>query len=130
MSPARPGRHCGCLGLHGVSLDQATGALGYWLRSDREGRGYTTEAAAAVLLWAFGPLGLERMGVCVAPGNAPSLRVVEKLGFVREGVVRDAQKIPGRRERLDWIAFGMTREDFAAARADLARRCGAPRPWS
>ena len=125
----RPALYCGTLGLHGVDRDQASGTLGYWIRTSRAGRGYATEASAAVLLWAFGPLGLERLSVQAAPGNAASLRVIAKLGFVREGVMRQAQRIPGRRERLDWVAFGMTREDWRRARPALTRHCGAARPW-
>ena len=126
----RPVLYCGTLGLHGVDREQAVATLGYWVRTSRAGRGYATEAAAAVLLWAFGPLGLERMSVQAAPGNAASLRVIEKLGFVREGVWRQAQRIPGRRTRLDWVAFGMTREDWRRARTVLTRRCGSARPWA
>jgi ribosomal-protein-serine acetyltransferase len=126
----RPALYCGTLGLHGVERDQAVGTLGYWIRTSRAGRGYATEAAAAVLLWAFGPLGLERLSVQAAPGNAASVRVIEKLGFVREGVMRQAQRIPGRRARLDWVAFGMTRADWRRARPVLARRCGTLRPWA
>jgi RimJ/RimL family protein N-acetyltransferase len=130
--PARvgPALYCGTIGLHGVDRDQAIGTLGYWIRTSRAGSGYATEAAAAVLLWAFGPLGLERLSVQAAPENAASLRVIVKLGFAREGVMRQAQKIPGRRARLDWVAFGMTREDWRRARPALARRCGAARPWA
>jgi len=125
----RPALYCGTLGLHGVDREQAVGTLGYWVRTSRAGRGYTTEAAAAVLLWAFGPLGLARVSVEAAPGNAASLRVIAKLGFVREGLKRQAQRIPGRRARLDWVEFGMTRQDWRCARPALVRRCGVARPW-
>jgi ribosomal-protein-serine acetyltransferase len=124
-----PGLFCGNLGLHGISPEQATASLGYWIRGEREGRGYATEAGAAVLLWAFGPLRLERMSVQAATGNAASLRVIRKLGFVREGVLRQAQRLPGRRQRLDWVALGMTRGDLRRVRRRLVCLCGTARPW-
>jgi len=53
-----------------------------------EGRGYATEAARALTIAAFRCLDLKRMDLCYRVGNAGSARVAEKLGFVREGVLR------------------------------------------
>jgi RimJ/RimL family protein N-acetyltransferase len=50
------------------------------------GRGYGSEAVAAVLGYAFGELGLSRIVAVVHPRNAASLALLEKLGMVREGV--------------------------------------------
>jgi len=129
FGPRRPQRYCGNVGMHRVFVEQATGEVGYWVRRSREGQGIITEAVAAVLLWAFGPLNLERLAIEAATGNAASLRVVEKLGFVREGVLREAQRIPGRRARLDLVISGLVRSDFAQARHTFARYCGTARPW-
>lgn len=125
-----PGRlYCGTIGMHQISLDQRVGTIGYWIRTACAGRGYGTEAGAAVLLWAFGQLGLARVAVEVATGNAPSLRVVRKLGFVREGRLRQAQSIPGRRGRYDWIIASLIRRDLPRIRPRLRKYCGTPRPW-
>jgi len=53
------------------------------------GRGYATEAARAVLQWAFVTLSLNRVQVEVDTRNAASAGVLEKLGFVREGTLRE-----------------------------------------
>lgn len=45
------------------------------------GRGYATEAAAALIAWAFAQPGVERVTAQIAPGNAASLRVARKLGM-------------------------------------------------
>ena len=127
--PRRAHDYCGNVGLHRVYVEQGTGEVGYWIRGSREGRGLVSEAVAAVLLWAFGRLGLERVTVEAATGNAASLRVIEKLGFVREGVLREAQRIPGIATRLDLVIAGLVREDFARARSELVRLCGAAKPW-
>ncbi|MFC1573393.1 GNAT family N-acetyltransferase [Candidatus Eisenbacteria bacterium] len=121
--------YCGTIGLHGISLDQGVATLGYWSRTSVSGQGYTTEAAAAALLWALDELGLERVAVSAGTGNTASLRVIDKLGFEREGLLRSAQKIPSRRRRLDWAAFGLVRKDLRKVRPKLHRLCGSVRPW-
>ncbi|MGL4235337.1 GNAT family N-acetyltransferase [Tabrizicola sp.] len=65
--------------------------LGYLFRPTAEGRGYATEAATAARNHAFATLGLDRLVSYIAPGNAPSIRVAERLGAVREGEVDGAQ---------------------------------------
>jgi RimJ/RimL family protein N-acetyltransferase len=54
--------------------------LGWTLAREHWGRGYATEAAAAVRDWAFGELGLERLVSIVHPDNTASARVATKLG--------------------------------------------------
>ena len=63
--------------------------LGYWLRSDRAGRGLMTEAAASVVTFGFDVVGLHRLELRAAATNVASQRVAEKLGFTREGLLRD-----------------------------------------
>lgn len=58
--------------------------LGWRVRSDRWGRGYAPEAARAVVGFAFGELGLDRLVSCIHSQNAASIRVAEKLGMVLE----------------------------------------------
>ena len=58
----------------------------YW------GRGIATEAGRALLLFGFDTLGLHRMNVDIWSENAASVRVVEKLGFRKEGERRDAMR--------------------------------------
>jgi len=115
--------YCGNVGLHRLSIAQGSAMIGYWIRRRCERQGYATEASAAVLLWAFDKLGLARVEIAAATGNAASLRVIEKLGFKREGVLREVQKIPGRRGRLDWMLASLVRGDLARVRPRLVRYC-------
>jgi ribosomal-protein-alanine N-acetyltransferase len=62
--------------------------LGYTLSRAAWGRGYATEAARAVLRWAFAGLGLERVVAVADPAHAASLRVLDKLGMRRVGMRR------------------------------------------
>jgi ribosomal-protein-alanine N-acetyltransferase len=70
--------------------------LGYALREAHRGRGLMTEALRAVLRHAFGPMGLHRVMANYMPSNAPSARVLRRLGFRREGLARDYLLIDGR----------------------------------
>jgi RimJ/RimL family protein N-acetyltransferase len=62
--------------------------LGFALRPPFWGRGYAFEAASAVLAHARGPLGLRRIVAVTALDNAPSIQLLEKLGFRRERIAR------------------------------------------
>lgn len=81
------GEVVGGVGIHTPRLE-GLGELGYWTRSDRTGRGYTTEAAGAAVDFAFTTLGLYRLELRAGVENVASQRVAEKLGFRREGTLR------------------------------------------
>ena len=69
------------------------------MHGDHAGHGYITEALRALVFdIAFGPLGLHRVEANVMPRNNRSIRVLEKLGFVQEGLARDYLRINGRWE--------------------------------
>jgi ribosomal-protein-serine acetyltransferase len=78
------------LDRHDRVLRSAT--VGYWLRSDLGGRGLMTEAGSALIDFAFGTVGLHRLELHAAPGNHGSVRVAEKLGFSRRGVLRHGSR--------------------------------------
>lgn len=58
--------------------------VGWRVKRDRWGRGYAPEAARAVIGFAFGELGLDRVVSCIHSENAASVRVAEKLGMTLE----------------------------------------------
>ncbi|WP_203453757.1 GNAT family N-acetyltransferase [Jiangella aurantiaca] len=69
--------------------DVRAGKLGYLIAAEHWGHGYATEAAAAMLDLAFGPLGLHRVSAAIGPDNAASIAVAERLGLVLEGRMRE-----------------------------------------
>lgn len=81
--------------LDGVDVRKGQGELGYWVRSDCTRRGYATEAARSMLRYAFETLKLHKVRADVAVGNNPSARVLEKLGFAREGTLREDRPVGG-----------------------------------
>jgi ribosomal-protein-serine acetyltransferase len=108
------GRLAGVTSLHRVDWVRAAAGLGYWVRRSEWNRGIATEAAAAALAHALGGLRLHRIEALVALENKTSQRVVEKLGFVREGIAREAEFVDGR--YLDHIQYSFLRSDAQAER--------------
>jgi RimJ/RimL family protein N-acetyltransferase len=68
-------------------------------------------ALPAVLAFAFGRLGLHRVFADTDPRNAPSIRALERLGFVREGVLREHYLVQG--EPQDAVVYGLLRSEWA-----------------
>lgn len=89
--------------------------LGYSLDKDSWGKGYMTEAAKAVIDYAFMELDLAILAICTGPDNRRSQRVIEKCGFVYEGRQRKGYHIYDGSDR-DNLLFSMTREEWEASR--------------
>ena len=89
------------------SLSSAT--TGYWVAQRFAGQNVTPTAVAMATDHCFFTLGLHRMEICIRPENAPSLRVVEKLGFRYEGLKRRYIHING--DWRDHFCFGLTVEE-------------------
>ena len=83
--------------------------LGYWVDEARAGRGIAPTAVAMATDHCFRSLGLHRMEINIRPGNAASLRVVEKLGFRDEGLRKRYLHIAGR--WTDHRSFALTAEE-------------------
>lgn len=77
---------------HGVSL---SGQIGYWMGAAYAGKGFMQDAVLAVVDHGFDRLGLHRLEAACIPGNARSVRVLEKTGFAREGLLKSYLKING-----------------------------------
>jgi len=84
--------------------------MGYCLAEAAWGQGFATEAAGALLQWAFDTLDLNRVQSGADTRNRASERVLEKLGFVREGVLREACIVNG--EVSDDSVYGLLRREW------------------
>ena len=102
-------RVVGGIGLE-IDDQDATGALGYSIAREQWGRGLTVEAARAVIDWGFRERGLAKVYAYADGRNAQSLRVMEKLGMTREGVLRSHRTLRG--ERVDDVYYGLLREEW------------------
>lgn len=105
----------GFVHLSGVARGPAqTAYLGYWIAQAANGRGYATEGVRLVVGYGFDRLQLHRVQAGVMPRNAGSLRVLEKVGFRREGVALRYLQINGVWE--DHVILALTAEDWPVAR--------------
>lgn len=86
-------------------------AIGYWIAERFAGRGATPTAVALATDYCMLRLGLHRVEICIRPENAPSLRVVEKLGFRYEGLRRRYIHIDG--GWRDHFCFALTAEEVS-----------------
>jgi RimJ/RimL family protein N-acetyltransferase len=107
----------GMLGLH--RLTGGTPEIGYWMARNARGRGLLTEAAGAVIDWAFAPdgLGADRIEWRAVVGNRASARVAQVLGFRYEGTLRQSLSNAFGRDDA-WIAGLLPGDDRT------------PQPWS
>ncbi len=107
--------------------DRVIGMCGYnyWIRSDYRGsigydlaraywgRGYMTEAIRAILAFGFEAMALNRVEADASSPNVASIRVLEKVGFLREGHQREQYYENG--EFGDLVLFSLLRRDFRPA---------------
>jgi ribosomal-protein-serine acetyltransferase len=84
----------GC-GLNGVDKMNRHANLGYWVRTGRTGRGIAPAATRLLAKWGFEILKLKRIEILVATSNQRSLRVAEKAGARREGILRNRLDLNG-----------------------------------
>jgi ribosomal-protein-alanine N-acetyltransferase len=84
--------------------------LGYWIDAEQQGRGLMTEAVRATTGFAFGAAALHRVQAAVMPSNRASLRVLEKVGYRREGSAARYLCIAGAWE--DHVLFAITTEEW------------------
>src|SRR3954466_11498872 len=82
------------------------------------GRGYASEAVAALVDYLFRAHPINRVECCVSPGNRASARVAEKCGFVKEGTLRELIFVGGR--FLDGDAFSILRSEWERRQASVA----------
>ena len=79
------------VGYHAIDWENRSTALGYWLGKGYQGKGLVTAACRALVEHAFGELDLNRVSIACATENKKSCAVPDRLGFRREGVVRQAE---------------------------------------
>ncbi|MFR9731957.1 GNAT family N-acetyltransferase [Saccharopolyspora sp. MS10] len=104
------GRFAGQLTIGNVVRGALRSAwVGYWVAESRSGGGVATAAVALAVDHCFTRAALHRLEATVRPENAPSLRVLEKTGFRREGLFERYLDVEG--DWRDHYVFGLTAED-------------------
>jgi RimJ/RimL family protein N-acetyltransferase len=104
------GEFLGWCGLTRWNPDHRSAVVTYCLAEGAWGHGYATEAARALLEWGFHTLDLNRVHGEADTRNAASARVLEKLGFVREGTLREDCVVNG--DVSDTWVYGLLRREW------------------
>lgn len=103
-------RLIGAATLCDIDREQGRAAIGYVLSRDRWGHGLAREAVLRVLAHAFDTLALRRVEADIDPRNEASCRLVERLGFRREGMLRERWHVAG--ELCDTALYGLLAREF------------------
>lgn len=85
----------GAIDLHGIEWSASSAYIGYWLSEEMQGRGIMTRCVQALTNLAVRELGLHRIAIRVAPGNARSRAIPRRLGYRYEALLREAQPLHG-----------------------------------
>ncbi len=116
-----PKRHLGNISFWTVSKLGKIAEIGYWVRSDETRHGLCTEAMELLLAETFDSMGYHKVVLRIAVGNDASDRVAQKLGFTREGILREELLIRG-----NWVDHSLwsllDREFRATRRSGVSRR--------
>lgn len=108
------GQLVGSFLLFHFDIPNGRAEIGYLLGRAHWGAGYMQEAAAAMVDYAFGTAGLRRLEAEIDPRNEASARLLERVGFVKEGHLRERWATKG--EVSDSGLYGLLRSDWAAGR--------------
>jgi ribosomal-protein-alanine N-acetyltransferase len=96
--------------LFNLSLENGRAELGYAMAHAYWGQGYMNEALKALVSHAFEVMELRRLEADVDPRNAASIRTLERLGFQREGFLRERWHVNG--EIQDALFYGLLRREW------------------
>ncbi len=100
----------GLVGTHQIDWINQRTSIGYWIGKEHTGKHYATEATAVLLNYLFDNVKLHRVFIQAATGNIASNRVIAKLGFKWEGLLRENERVKDK--FLDHNIYGMTQSDF------------------
>ena len=100
----------GSLGVPEVDFDAGRAEVGYWLSKPARGRGLATRAVRLFCSWGFSELPLARIEAIPEVENEGSHRVLERVGFKREGVLRSFAVVRG--QRRDMVMFSLLPGDL------------------
>jgi ribosomal-protein-serine acetyltransferase len=101
---------CGSVRVRDIDYADRKASIGYFVGSQFSGKGIVSSALRAVLGWCFDTLGLNRIELRCATSNAPSIRVAERLGFMREGLLRQDECLHG--AFVDHYVYSLLKAEF------------------
>jgi ribosomal-protein-alanine N-acetyltransferase len=104
------GRVIGVCSLYAIDANNLRADIGYILNRETWGQGYMQEALTAIFEYAFEVMSLRRIEADIDPRNAASIASLERLGFCREGLLRERWLVNG--EISDSLIMGLLRSSW------------------
>jgi len=101
----------GCLGLHDYKKADRRASIGCWIDKDHQGKGIMSKSLKKVVRYCFENLNLNRIGYQAATTNEKSSAVAERLGFIKEGVIREFEYV--NKQFLDYTSFSLLKKDWS-----------------
>jgi [ribosomal protein S5]-alanine N-acetyltransferase len=102
----------GGIGLSHVDKFQGTAEVGYWLGENYWKKGYGSEALKVLIDFSFNKLKLRKLEAGVFSKNPGSGKLLEKFGFVKEGIRKEARRSKATEDIHDEIMYGLLKKDY------------------
>ena len=100
----------GRIGLHYFDHNNKICSIGYWLDEQQTGKGIITKACNHLIHYAFTELSFNRIEIKCGVGNTKSAAIPQRLGFTKEGVLRQAEWVNGK--AIDLYLYSLLKEEF------------------
>ena len=100
----------GQIGLWPRAVDTERASIGYWIEAGFRRKGYAAAALRLLTKWALESGDFKRLELAVEPWNEASWRLAERIGFGREGLMRQWQRVGD--ERKDMYLYAIVRDDL------------------
>ncbi len=112
------GKIAGQIGYNYFNWDDRRTEIGYWLGASFQGKGLITKSCRALVNYAFGELNLTRVEIRCGVRNKKSRRIPERLGFQKEGTLRQAEWLHD--HFIDLVIYGLLASEWQKKRESAA----------
>lgn len=104
------GKFAGVIGFHGINPSIKEISIGYWLDERYVGKGIMTRACIEFINYAFNIYNLNRVEIRCAEDNYKSRAIPERLGFTKEGIIRDGELLKA--GYTNCVIYGLLRKEW------------------
>ncbi len=100
----------GNCGFHQWYPDHERAEIGYQLYDNYQKKGYMTEALEKIIAYGFSTMKLNRIEAFISPDNDASIKLIRKLNFTREGILREHYRFGD--QIYDSVVYSLLRSEF------------------
>jgi ribosomal-protein-serine acetyltransferase len=100
----------GVIGFQRIDWLNRTVEIGYWIDAKHQGLGIVTKSCRTLVNYAFNEYQLHRVQIRCAIGNKKSCAIIKRLGFMQEGITREAEFLYD--HYVDLFIYGMTADEW------------------